>query len=91
MAYMPLSVYYAWAAEGNDDMFHDVIKQSVNQIQAAAISEGQQIEQAPLYPEYAIFDTPLEMLYGDNLPQLQALKKVHDPDNIMGLTGGFKF
>jgi hypothetical protein len=30
-------------------------------------------------------------MYGDNLPTLRALKKVHDPKNVMGLAGGFKF
>jgi FAD/FMN-containing dehydrogenase len=86
-----LNVYYAWLADGNDEMFHDAVKQSVERLRAVAVSEGQQIEQAPLYPNYAIYDTPLEAMYGDNLPRLQALKKLHDPDNVMGLAGGFKF
>jgi FAD/FMN-containing dehydrogenase len=72
-------------------MFHDAVKQSVNQLRTVALSEGQQIEHAPLYPNYAIYDTPLEEIYGDNLPRLRALKKLHDPDNVMGLAGGFKF
>ncbi|KAF7763698.1 CAZyme family AA7 [Agaricus bisporus var. burnettii] len=89
--YTPLNVYYTWLAEGNDQLFHDTVKQSVSHLTAAAVNEGQQVQQAPLYPNYAIYDTPLTKLYGNNLPRLQALKKVHDPDNVMGLAGGFKF
>jgi hypothetical protein len=89
--YTPLNVYYAWLAEENDDTFHNAVKQSVDQLRAVAVSEGQQIEQAPLYPNYAIYDTPLETMYGGNLGRLQALKKLHDPNNVMGLAGGFKF
>jgi hypothetical protein len=88
--FMPFNVDFTWAAQENDEMFHDAVKQSANQIRAAAISEGQQIEHAALYSNYAIFDTPLQMLYRDNLPRLQALKKLHDPDNVMALAGGFK-
>jgi hypothetical protein len=88
--YTPLNVYFAWADKGSDNRFHNAVKQSVSQLRAAAIDEGQQIEQAPLYPNYAIYDTSLEMMYGDNVPRLQALKKVHDPNNVMGLAGGFK-
>jgi hypothetical protein len=35
--------------------------------------------------------TPLVDIYGENLPILQALRAKIDPDNVMGLTGGFKF
>jgi hypothetical protein len=34
--------------------------------------------------------TPLEDLYGDNLPGLRAIKHAVDPENVMGLAGGFK-
>ncbi|KAI6120590.1 hypothetical protein EDD16DRAFT_1518683 [Pisolithus croceorrhizus] len=47
--------------------------------------------QAPRYPNYAIFDTPLELIYGDNLPRLRSLQRQVDPEHVMGLTGGFRF
>jgi len=37
------------------------------------------------------YNTPLEDIYGDNLPALRALKAKIDPKNVMGLAGGFKF
>jgi hypothetical protein len=53
--------------------------------------EGQDVANAPLYPNYALADTPLEAMYGENLGALRAIKAVVDPGNVMGLTGGWKF
>jgi hypothetical protein len=36
-------------------------------------------------------ETPLVDIYGENLPLLQALQAKIDPNNVMGLAGGFKF
>lgn len=67
------------------------IKQLSHNIQAAAVEEGQSRWTDILYPNYAIADTPLELMYGDNLPRLNALARQYDPDGVMQLTGGFKF
>ncbi|KAJ7840337.1 hypothetical protein B0H13DRAFT_2239523 [Mycena leptocephala] len=56
-----------------------------------AVGEGQAITQAPLYTNYALYDTPLERIYGDNVARLRTIKAAVDPDNVMGLAGGFKF
>jgi len=40
---------------------------------------------------YALFDTPLEDMYGANVPRLREIKAEIDSENVMGLTGGFKF
>ena len=73
-----------------DDVVFDTIKESANCIRNAAIKEGQTIANAPLYPNYAIFDTPLENMYGRNVDRLKALKRAVDPSNVMGLAGGWK-
>jgi len=56
-----------------------------------ALELGQDIETASLYTNYAIFDTPLERMYGDNVQSLRAIKQEVDPNNVMALAGGFKF
>ncbi|KAH9033400.1 FAD dependent oxidoreductase [Lactarius pseudohatsudake] len=57
---------------------------------AAAVADGQDVSHASVYPNYAFFDTPLEDLYGANLPRLRAIQDAVDPENVMGLAGGFK-
>jgi len=56
-----------------------------------ALELGQDIKTASLYTNYAIFDTPLERMYGDNVQSLRAIKQEVDPNNVMALAGGFKF
>ena len=70
-------------------MFHSAVKQSAEQIRKVAMAEGQNV--GGKFPGYAIYDTPLEDIYGGNLQRLRALKKRVDPEDVMGLTGGFKF
>jgi FAD/FMN-containing dehydrogenase len=52
---------------------------------------GQDIANVAMYPNHAPPGTSLESMYGDNVPRLQAIKNTVDPDNVMGLTGGWKF
>ncbi|KAF9475602.1 FAD-binding domain-containing protein [Pholiota conissans] len=88
----PFNIYYAWTSSIFDSDFHDAAKASAAAVYNAALSEGQSgIVGAAIYPNYAIFDTPLSDMYGSNLPALQALKAAVDPTNVMGLAGGFKF
>jgi hypothetical protein len=45
----------------------------------------------PLYPNYAIYGTLLEEMYGDNVGVLEELVGKYDPEGVMKLAGGFKF
>jgi FAD/FMN-containing dehydrogenase len=67
------------------------VRDSAAHIRQLAIAGGQDIANASLYGNYAIFDTPLSSIYGDNVARLQAIKAAVDPTNVMGLAGGFKF
>ncbi|KAF8188711.1 FAD dependent oxidoreductase [Pholiota molesta] len=88
----PFNIYYAWESSIFDDDFHEAAKASAATVYNAALAEGQAgIAGAAIYPNYAIFDTPLSNIYGGNLPALQALKASVDPTNVMGLAGGFRF
>ncbi|KAG5649719.1 hypothetical protein H0H81_002373 [Sphagnurus paluster] len=86
----PFNIYYAWTLGLFDEDFYAAARQSAAHIRDLAIAEGQDIADAAMYPNYAIFDTPITGLYGANVPALQALKAVVDPANVMGLAGGFK-
>lgn len=88
---MPLNIYFAWTLDLFENDIFNAIKRSAIRIRDAAIADGQNITDAPLYPNYAIFDTPLDKMYGDNVDRLKALKQRIDPANVMGLAGGFKF
>ena len=86
-AYSPLNLYYAWINPEFDDKIYDIVRQSAARIQNGAIAEGQDIANAPLYPNYAIFGTPLKAMYGDNVDRLKLLRQRVDPLDVMGLTG----
>jgi hypothetical protein len=43
-------------------------------IQAFAIQEGQSLATDLHYPNYALDDTPLRLLYGENVPKLLEIK-----------------
>jgi len=89
--FLPFNIYFAWLQPSFDDSVFDAIKQAASVVQSAAVAEGQDILNAPKYPNYALFDTPLNEMYGNNVDRLCKLKRRVDPHNVMGLAGGFKF
>ena len=88
---LPLNIYYAYLLDAADNAMYSAARQSAAHLTAVAVSEGQDISEAPLYGNYAIFDTPLERIYAGNVDKLKALKAQYDPANVMGLAGGWKF
>jgi len=73
-------------------VFVAAVEESVNRLSAVAKAEGLLSDRPmALYGNYVDANTPLVDIYGGNLPKLRALKAKIDPDDVMGLTGGFKF
>jgi len=66
------------------------LRESSDTVHAAALAEGQDVSHAAVYVNYALFDTPLEEIYGRNLERLRKIKAEIDPEDVMGLAGGFK-
>jgi hypothetical protein len=62
-----------------------------NTIRAVALADGQDVSDAALYPNYALFGTPLEDMYGGNVERLRKIRAAIDPEDVMGLTGGWRF
>ncbi|ESK82230.1 putative fad dependent oxidoreductase [Moniliophthora roreri MCA 2997] len=79
-----------WEDPASDEFFVNAMSKAQRAIQARAIEEGQSFPDDILYNNYAPASTPLELIYGDNLGRLREIKRRIDPENIMGLAGGFK-
>lgn len=88
---LPLNLYFAWTNPAEDAFWTKAIKDSAAKITAQAKSEGQNLDNLYLYPNYAIAGTPSSELYGPNLGRLSQLKKQFDPQDVMGLTTYFPF
>ena len=87
---LPLNLYFSWSPASSDRAFHDAIRASAAAIKAKAIALGQDVANAFVYSNYALFSTPLENIYGQNLPRLRSIKEQYDPRDVMGLAGGFR-
>jgi hypothetical protein len=87
----PTNIYFAWTSSSKDAEVAAAMLQSTNMIRSAAIAEGQNIVDVALYGNYALFGTPVEAVYGANLPRLKSIRSKVDPSNVMALAGGFKF
>lgn len=66
-------------------------KDIAHAIQQRAVQLGQSRWDDLLYPNYALANTPLQLMYGSNVPKLNAIAQKYDPNSVMHLAGGFKF
>ncbi|TDL26277.1 FAD-binding domain-containing protein [Rickenella mellea] len=87
----PIVAIQASAGAAAEPVILQAVKDLSRNVQARAIKEGQSKSDDLLYPNYALSDTPLELMYGSNVARLRSIAKKVDPQNVMGLTGGFKF
>jgi hypothetical protein len=69
----------------------DVLRKSVKIAHDAAVADGQNVSHASVYSNYALFSTPLEDMFGANLPRLRKIKNEIDPEKVIDLAGGFRF
>lgn len=87
-----LLFYFGWVSALDDEYYFQAIKNAVQVVENQARSEGQKVDDLQIYPNYAIFDTPAEKLFGDtNLARLQQIKEQYDPKGTMRLTTSFAF
>jgi len=90
-ALLPTNIYWAWTSSEHDATVAAALRESTNTVRAAAIADGQDVGNAAVYGNYALFGTPLESLYGTNLQRLKDIRSAVDPKGVMALAGGFKF
>lgn len=83
-----------WFTEAQSAFYEFVVssmKEFMHNIQAEAVAEGLSRWDDVVYPNHALADTPLELMYGSNVQQLREIAAKYDPDGIMKLTGGPHF
>ncbi|KZT71939.1 FAD-binding domain-containing protein [Daedalea quercina L-15889] len=89
--FLPFNMGFFWTDAQYDGDFYEAIVESSRNLTDTAVQEGQtQVPSAPLYPNYALFGTPVGSMYGESLAEMTMLKQTYDPQNVMGLTGGWK-
>ena len=89
----PTTIFVTWNDKSLDKdkyVYHGVRTLSAS-ILEAGIRDGQDLKDAAPYPNFAMYGTPLEKLYGKNVKRLREIKEKYDPFHVMDLTGGFRF
>ncbi|KAI0301749.1 hypothetical protein B0F90DRAFT_1816959 [Multifurca ochricompacta] len=71
----PSSLYFGWSDKSLDKYMYDNMRQLSESVIEAGIKDGQDVRNAAHYPNYALFGTPLEKLYGDNLKRLRGIRR----------------
>jgi Berberine and berberine like len=90
-AILPSSLTLQWSNASLDEMMAFALRNISTTIHAAALADGQNVSHAAVYPNYALFGTPLEDMYGENVERLRKIRAAIDPEDLMGRTGGWKF
>jgi hypothetical protein len=67
------------------------IRQITEAIRAVELADGLNVSHAAKYVNYALYGTPLEEMYGENVKKLHKIKAKIDPEDVMGFAGGWKF
>jgi hypothetical protein len=80
-----------WSDASLDDTMAFALSSFADSIRSVALKDGQNVSHAAKYPNYALFDTPLEDMYGVNVERLRKIRAMIDRDDVMGLTGGWRF
>ena len=80
-----------WFYPSLDEIMVSTLRHVSGAVRAAALADGQNVSQAAKYPNYALFGTPLEEMYGGNVGRLRKIRAAVDPEDVMGLAGGWKF
>ena len=87
----PTDFSVAWADPSLDGQMADALRDGAKTIREVALADGQDLSHTSMYVNFALFGTPLEDIYGGNLPKLRRIKAKIDPERVMDLAGGWKF
>jgi Berberine and berberine like len=90
-AVFPSCLAVEWSNSSLDDTVAFVLRNFADTIRNAALADGQNVSHAAKYVNYALFGTPLEDMYGGNVERLRKIRAAIDPNDVMSLTGGWRF
>jgi hypothetical protein len=90
-AVFPSALVVEWSNSSLDDTVAFALRNFADAIRDAALADGQNVSHAAKYVNYALFSTPLEDMYGGNVERLRRIRAMTDPNDVMGLAGGWKF
>jgi len=90
-AVFPSVLAVEWSNSSLDDTAAIALRRFSGAIRDVALADGQNVSHAAKYPNYALFGTPLEDMYGGNVDRLRKIRAAIDPEDVMGLSGGWKF
>jgi FAD/FMN-containing dehydrogenase len=87
-----MNIFFEWENPAYDTDYLDAITETAARLRnLVAKEQGLQYGKSPRYTNYAVYNTPLTEVYGENLPILKKLKRKYDPEGVMDLAGGWKF
>lgn len=89
--YSFIEVYYGWTNPNDDEAILQLGAESAAYMKQFAVDAGHNVSNALLYPNCAPPGTALADMYGDAVSSLHSIRSAVDPDNVMGLTGGWRF
>jgi Berberine and berberine like len=90
-ALLPSSLTLQWSNASLDEIMAYALRNMTSTVHAAALADGQNVSHVAVYPNNALFGTPLEDMYGGNVERLRKIRAAIDPEDVMGLAGGWKF
>ncbi|KAF8492578.1 hypothetical protein F5888DRAFT_1857925, partial [Russula emetica] len=90
-AVFPSAITVEWSNSSLDDTMASALRKFADAIHNVALADEQNVSHAAKYVNYALFGTPLKDMYGGNIERLRKIRAAIDPEDVMGLTGGWKF
>jgi len=90
-AIFPSVLNVEWSNSSLDETMATALRNISGAIRAVALADGQNVSHAAKYVNYALFGTPLKDMYGENVERLRKIRAAIDPEDVMGLAGGWKF
>ncbi|KAH9988281.1 FAD-binding domain-containing protein [Russula compacta] len=91
LAVLQSNMYLGYTSELADPFMADAMRSSAATMMEVGIQDGQDLKNAAPYVNYALFGTPLTTMYGEHLERLHQIREKYDPEDVMGLAGGWKF